>query len=734
MSFAEWIFLLGGFAVIGPLIAHLLAKPRYRRLPFTMLRFLRTGQVESQSRRKLRDVLILLLRCAIIVLIAMLFAQPMLHIRGKLEKARSVYYLGLDNSMSMAYSDGPGSYFSELVDSAIDYIRSADDEGIFNICTLGSGDWASGLSKERALVQLKRLKVAPVSTNIDEFLSGLRTTRDGRHSRDITSVFVLSDFTPNTLKQFIDIEKPAIVDNINYKPIASRKPINNAAIVDARVNGLANGKLTINATVVNRGRIEQNRQLTAKIGANKSAPVDISVSANQRRTYQVQIDIDAAGQPPYLLAKTERGLPVQLSLSAGDGLKEDDTFYLGLSLPQRKNVNVLLSDNGTGEMFLLRTAMKTLSRMNSYETLNIKQVLIGDLTLSDLDWANIMVCSAITDRLGYIAVDLKNFVKGGGKIVFFMTDEPSSEAAKQLWEQEVLAALPQRCVRERTYIEPGPCDNRFSPFLLSPAPASPGARRGGGQESRGVEDKSGGRPLRILVGDKSGGIDSVAAKSLSNYRMDRIVLTGFLECEQHPDSSCLWRLQNGFGFVYFKRIGKGAAILVNTSVDDSLGSLTKSNASIAFCRYLLGQNNQIGEYCFARDERVMLPAYDVEVPFAGRKQFWVETCNGRNRRAALVESFLSVPDPAGIGWVKTLTKPIRYAGVNLPKGETDMTKPIAAEVAKIMDRIFSPDERQNAAAVQVSGKKRYKPLWKMFAWIIILLLLVEPAVANRLKR
>ena len=411
MSFVEWIFLLGGFAVIGPLIAHLLAKPRYRRLPFTMLRFLRTGQVESQSRRKLRDVLILLLRCAIIVLIAMLFAQPMLHTRGELEGVRSVYYLGLDNSMSMAYSDGSGSYFSESVDSAIDYIRSADDEGIFNICTLGSGDWASGLSKERALVQLKRLKVAPVSTNIDEFLSGLRTTRDGKHSRDITSVFVLSDFTPNTLKQFIDIEKPAIVDNINYKLIASRKTINNAAIVDTRVNGLANGKLTINSTVVNCGRIEQNRQLTAKIGANKSAPVDISVSANQRRTCQVQIDIDAAGREPLFL-------PVQLSLSAGDGLKEDDTFYLGLSLPQRKNVNVLLSDNGTGEMFLLRTAMKTLSQMNSYETLNIKQALIGDLTLSDLDWASVIVCSAITDRLGHIAVDLKNFVKGGGKIVF----------------------------------------------------------------------------------------------------------------------------------------------------------------------------------------------------------------------------------------------------------------------------------------------------------------------------
>ena len=139
----------------GPVIAHLLAKPRFRRLPFTMLRFLRTGQVESQSRRKLRDLLILLLRCAIIVLIAMLFARPILHIRRKPEQTRSVYCLGLDNSMSMAYSDGDGSYFDKLIDSAVGFIRSSKNEGLFNICALASGDWMQGLSKEQALAEVR---------------------------------------------------------------------------------------------------------------------------------------------------------------------------------------------------------------------------------------------------------------------------------------------------------------------------------------------------------------------------------------------------------------------------------------------------------------------------------------------------------------------------------------------------------------------------------------------------
>ncbi len=685
MSFVNWIFLLGGFAVVGPVIAHMLAKPRYRRVLFTMLRFLHAGQTESQSRRKLRDLLILLLRCAIIVLIAMLFARPILHTRRGPEEGRSVYYLGLDNSMSMAYSDGSGSYFGKLVDSAVDYIRSADDESMFNICTLGSGDWASDLSKEQALAEVKGLRIGAVSTNISEFFSALKAARGREHSGDIASVFVVSDFTPNTLKQLIGVEETAAVENVDYKLITSSKPINNAAIVDAGVNSIADGKLTMNVTVVNYGQIEQNRRLTAKTGTSKSTSIDTNLSANQGRTYQIQIDTGFGGEEHLFL-------PVELSLSAGDGLKEDDTFYVGVSLPARKSTNVLLVDKGGGEVFLLRTALNALSRANSYETLNLKQVLTNDLTLSDLKWADVIVCSAIAEYLGETAGGLKDFVREGGRVVFFVTEEPSSEAAKRLWDEGVLAAIPRRFFRERAYLEPRPCN------------------------------------------EQSLGIDNVAAKVLTNYRVDRIVLTGYFDCEQHPGSSCLWRLQNGFGFVYLKRLDSGSSVFVNTSVDDSLGALTKSNASVAFCRYLLGQTSQIGEYCFGCDERVMLPAYDMKAASDGRKQFWVETCDGRKRRAALAESLLVVSDSDGIGWVKTLSKPIRYAGVNLPKGETDMTKPVVDEVAKIMHRMFTPDRRQDTAAAELLPEKKQRPVWKMFAWIIILLLLIEPAVANRLRR
>ena len=685
MSFTEWIFLLGAFAVAGPLIAHLLAKPRFRRVPFTMLRFLRSGQVESRSRRKLRDLLILLLRCGIIVLIAMLFARPLLHVRFKPGGTRSVYYLGLDNSMSMAYSDGGGSYFESMSESAVDYIRSAEDDALFNICAVASGDWMQGLSKDQALAEVKALKIEPGSANIADFLSGLGRAGRTEYLDDEASVLVLSDFTPNTLRQFINIAEPAVVDRIDYKPIVSSKPADNAAVVDAHVVGIADGRLAINAAVVNYGLVEQNRRLTAKTETGQSNPIDVSLSAGHREIYQVQIEVDDAG-------RQQSFLPVELSLSDGDGLREDDTFYLAVSIPGHEEVNILLAGERPIDMFLLKTAMDTLSRTDSYDMLRIKQILIDDLEPSDLGWADVVFCSSITDRLGNLASNLEDFMKAGGRFISFVTETAASETAKQLWQRDILAALPGRCDRERTYMQPKSCDSRAK------------------------------------------GVDHIAARSLSNYRVDRILLKGCLECEQHPDARLLWQLQNGFGFVYLKHYGSGRSILVNTSADDSLGSLTKSNASVAFCRYLLGESNQVGEHCFACNERVMLPVSDSGAASAGRRQFWVETCDGKSQRAAAADSFLLVPDPGGIGWVRTLGKPVIYAGVNLPPGETDMTGPDVAELDGVMSRVFATGAEKDVSEAVVLRDRKNRPLWKLYVWVLILLILVEPAFANRMKR
>lgn len=714
MSFVQLMFLFGALAVVGPLAAHLLAKPRFRRVPFTMLRFLRFGQVESQSRRRFRDLLILLLRCAIIILIAMLFARPRLLIKASTEKPKHVYFLGLDNSISMAYSEDSKNYFEDMVDSAVDYIGSADADGVFNICSLASQNWVYGLSKEQALVEVKGVKIVPAGATIAEFLSAVSDSRK-EHSTDAVSAFIVSDFTPNMARQFADVVEPIVVDAVDYRAVVSDEPINNAAIVDAHATGFAADKLTVNVAVINYGPVEQSRQLTARIGKNESAPVDVKLASHQRKTCPVQIAFDTTDQ-------AQSFLPVELSLSSGDGLKADDTFYLAVSIPQRQSINVLLVGADQQETFLLKTAMDALSRTNSNDALSVKRISYEDFDITDLRWAKVVYCSTITSELGDMANELKNFVSAGGKIVLFVNDNFRSKAAKQLWQGGILPALPKKYIRKRAHIQPIP-------------------ERGEGFVEAGAGRTTASRSVYSFL-------DTLAARSLSNYKIDRIVLKGYFECQQHPESVCAWRLQNGFGFVYLKYVGKGGAIFVNTSSDDSLGALTKSSASIAFCRYLLGPSAQINEHNFVCTEQIILPASEMEAQFAKQKRFWVVTCNGKQRQVTVVNSlgssgvqpvagsgpFLLVPDAEGVGWVKTLTKPTRYAGVNLPLGETDMTGPSSQQLAGMINQVFSTVPKQSVASAKTFAVKEYKSIWKIFVWVIIALLVAEAAVANRMRR
>ena len=686
MSFVQLIFLFGAFAVIGPIVAHLFAKPKFKRVPFTMLRFLHAGQKQRQSRRRFHDLLILLLRCTIIILIAMLFAQPRLLIESPVQKLNSVYYLGLDNSMSMTYSDGSESYFEQSIDSAVDYISSADEDGIFNICALASSDWRNDLNKQLALAEIRKLKIVPNSVNMRDFFSAIKNKEQKENLDCAVSVFVRSDFTPNMLDKFNEVRESVVVDNIDCKPIVSKKLINNAAVIDAYVSDIVDEKLIINVTVANYGQTEQNRILTAIAGQYRPEPVDIQLFKNQRRIYQVKIDISKD-------ITRQSFLPIELSLSGSDGLNKDNTFYLAVSLPHNKKVNILLADKGTGETFLLKTAINTLSGMQSYNRLITKQISYDDITLSDLDWADVIICSEINQKLSYIATDLKKFVTSGGKIIFFV-NSVTANTAEQLWEEGILAAMPRKCVHEKINIEPQLFDSQSN----SIAP------------------------------------DGLVDKALINYRIDQILLKGYFDCEQHQQSTCNLRLQNGVGFVYFKRLGNGIAVVVNTSTDDSLGGLTKSSASVAFFRYLLGQSNRITEYSFDCTEQVILPASDMEIKFAGQEQFWVCGCDGQNVKAAMADSSLLIPDSADTGWIKTLVEPIRYAGINLPKGETDMTKPAISQIVNLADMIFLTENTENTSYAKNYNNKKYNSIWKIFVWIIITLLVIEPAIANRLKR
>ena len=76
MAFLNPIFLLGAIAAGLPVLVHLVRRTRAPRIQFASLMFLRKIEQKTIRRRKLRNLLLLLMRCAALLLLAFAFSRP----------------------------------------------------------------------------------------------------------------------------------------------------------------------------------------------------------------------------------------------------------------------------------------------------------------------------------------------------------------------------------------------------------------------------------------------------------------------------------------------------------------------------------------------------------------------------------------------------------------------------------------------------------------------------------
>ena len=76
MSFLTPLFLLGGLAIAGPILFHLIRRNTRERFTFSSLMFLRPEPPRVTRKSRLEDILLLLARCALLALLALAFARP----------------------------------------------------------------------------------------------------------------------------------------------------------------------------------------------------------------------------------------------------------------------------------------------------------------------------------------------------------------------------------------------------------------------------------------------------------------------------------------------------------------------------------------------------------------------------------------------------------------------------------------------------------------------------------
>ncbi len=127
MSFLSPLFLLAAGAVVVPLALHLFHRHEPQRVVFPALRYLLRTERDHARRIRLRQLLLLFLRCALVVLLVLAGARLVVAGRGEAHPPTAVVVI-LDNSMSSGRVLGDDRVLDRLKSAALQGLDAAGAE------------------------------------------------------------------------------------------------------------------------------------------------------------------------------------------------------------------------------------------------------------------------------------------------------------------------------------------------------------------------------------------------------------------------------------------------------------------------------------------------------------------------------------------------------------------------------------------------------------------------------
>lgn len=197
MQFLYPSFLWALLAIAIPIIIHLFSFRRYRKVLFTNVRFLKEVKEETSSRRKLKNLLVLLARCLAVIAMVLAFAQPFIPQQDKVLQGERAVSVFIDNSFSMNALSQDIPLFEKAKQRAKEIVQAYAPDDRFQILTNDfEGRHQRLVSKEDALALIDEIKPSPSSRELSKVLQRQQQALNlGKAPNKIS--YVLSDFQKN---------------------------------------------------------------------------------------------------------------------------------------------------------------------------------------------------------------------------------------------------------------------------------------------------------------------------------------------------------------------------------------------------------------------------------------------------------------------------------------------------------------------------------------------------------
>lgn len=197
MQFLYPAFLFALAALAIPIIIHLFYFRRFKKVYFTNVRFLKEVKEETSSRRRLKNLLVLLMRLLALAFLVLAFAQPFIPQKSEMVQGKKAVSIFVDNSFSMSALSQDVPLLDKAKQRAREIVGAYALEDEFQVLTNDfEGRHQRTLSQEDALGYIDEIKSSPAVKNLSTVLA--RQKQALQSSPALTHIaYLISDFQKN---------------------------------------------------------------------------------------------------------------------------------------------------------------------------------------------------------------------------------------------------------------------------------------------------------------------------------------------------------------------------------------------------------------------------------------------------------------------------------------------------------------------------------------------------------
>lgn len=412
MKFAYPEFLFALFAIAIPIIIHLFNFRKYKKLYFSNVEFLKEVQQETQSKSKLKHLLILLSRILAITFLVLAFAQPFVPSSdNNVANQNNVVALYIDNSFSMESVGENGTLLNDAKNKAIEIVKAYRNTDKFILTTndFNAGDQRL-MSNEEVIDKIETIQISSTTRNISTLYS---RNKEGLISSETKnkSFYILSDFQQSTT-DLANLKKDTLIDTYLI-------PINTTETNNLYIDTCWFSSPT--------HLFNQNEELTVRIKNNANTDLEnipLKLYINEQVVSPASFSIKANGQTELVLKYRNKSNGIQQGkIELRDNpVIMDDAFYFSYHISNNINILNINDDEITKQ---LNSIYSTDSIFN-YKDFNVNQLDYSLIKKSDL-----LIINNLSNINSGLANNTKKFIDKGGSVLIFPSNEIDYESYRE---------------------------------------------------------------------------------------------------------------------------------------------------------------------------------------------------------------------------------------------------------------------------------------------------------------